>query len=120
MLMSQSEKIEAAVSADGDQKTPINYRAYGPLYNVWARALSLLTALGLSGALLVMPHLVAVDTMSLKHGPLSLAMWGISAGFVHGIGYIPEMRIWRFTLGPVIAWPIMMWTAYSWFSGYLN
>lgn len=120
MLMFQNRKSEAPVSKEENQSHPINYRDYGLFYSAWARALSLVTALGLSGALLAMPHLVATDTMSLKHGPLSLAMWGISAGFVHGIGYIPEMWIWRFTLGPVIAWPVMTWTAYSWFSGYLN
>jgi predicted membrane protein len=118
--MSQSKKIEVTTGMDDKQTNPINYRDYGVFYHAWARALSLLTALALSGALLVMPHLVATDTMSLKHGPLSLAMWGISAGFVHGIGYVPKMRLWRFTLGPIVAWPLMLWTVYSWFFDYLN
>lgn len=94
---------------------PVDYKALGWLYSGWARALSMVSALGLSGTLLVMPQVVAVDTLSLQHGPLSLAMWGMSAGFVHGVGYVPVLKVWRWTLGPMIGWPLMIWTAYTWF-----
>ncbi|MEK9767182.1 MAG: cyd operon YbgE family protein, partial [Thalassolituus sp.] len=68
---------------------PVNYQSYGPLYAGWARLISFLLAAGLSAALLAMPHLVATDTRDLDHGPLSLGLLGISAGFIHGVGYVP-------------------------------
>ena len=34
-------------------------------------------------------------------------MWGMSAGFVHGIGFVPRNNVLRVLLGPVIAWLLM-------------
>ena len=93
---------------------PVDYRAYGPLYAGWARLLSLLLALGLSAALLLMPHLVAADSRELQHGPLSLALLGISAGFIHGVGYVPLLKIWRWLFSPYLAWPVMAWCGWWW------
>jgi predicted membrane protein len=31
-------------------------------------------------------------------------MWGISAGFVHGVGFVPTNRPARWGLGPLPAW----------------
>ena len=31
-------------------------------------------------------------------------MWGMSAGFVHGIGFVPRNNVLRVLLGPVAAW----------------
>lgn len=94
---------------------PIDYRAYGPLYSGWARGLSLLTALALSGILLVMPRLVAVEARDIDHGLLSLVMLGICGGFVHGVGFVPAMRLWRILFGPWLAWPLMTLGAGWWF-----
>mgnify|MGYP001331355547 CR=1 FL=1 len=94
---------------------PIDYRAYGPLYSGWARALSLLAALLLSGMLLVMPHLVAVETREIDHGLLSLALLGICCGFIHGVGFVPLNRGWRWLFGPWVAWPLMLLAAGWWF-----
>jgi len=33
-----------------------------------------------------------------------LVMWGISAGFVHGVGFVPQWWGWRWLLGPLPAW----------------
>ena len=88
---------------------PVDYRRYGPLYAGWARGLSFMLAVGLSVALLAMPQLVATDTRELEHGPLSLGLLGISAGFIHGVGYVPLMAIWRWLFSPYVAWPLMLW-----------
>lgn len=93
---------------------PVNYREYGPLYAGWARLFSLLLALALSVALLAMPHLVASDTRELDHGPLSLGLLGISAGFIHGVGYVPLMKIWRWLFSPYVAWPLMLLCVWWW------
>lgn len=92
----------------------VNYQTYGPLYAGWARLVSFLLASGLSVALLAMPHLVASDMRELDHGPLSLGLLGISAGFVHGVGYVPLMAIWRWLFSPYLAWPLMIWCGWWW------
>ena len=93
---------------------PVNYKDYGPLYAGWARALSFLMAMVLSGLLLVMPSVVASDTRDLDHGPLSLALIGISAGFIHGVGYVPVMTVWRWLFSHYVGWPVMLWCAWWW------
>jgi predicted membrane protein len=34
-------------------------------------------------------------------------MLGVSAGFVHGVGFVPESKLWRFLFGPWLAWALM-------------
>ena len=38
---------------------------------------------------------------------LALIMWGLSAGFVHGVGFVPRNAALRLALGPLAAWPLM-------------
>jgi cyd operon protein YbgE len=80
----------------------------GSLYSGTARAVSLLLALTLSTVILVYPNFIAQKADDINHGLLTLWMWGIAAGFVHGVGYIPVLTIWRFLLGPVIGWLFMI------------
>lgn len=40
-------------------------------------------------------------------GLLALLFWGISAGFVYGIGFAPRAAAWRLALGPWVALPLM-------------
>ena len=75
-------------------------------YNTTARLLSLLLAGVLSSVMLVVPTLLVGEDAS--HGLLSLLMWGIAAGFVHGVGYVPLHRIWRLLLGPLAGWGLML------------
>jgi cyd operon protein YbgE len=71
----------------------------------WARGLSLLAALGLMLLVTLLPRgLTVEDGSPLGHGVLALIMWGMSAGFVHGVGFVPRHRILRVLLGPVVAW----------------
>jgi len=39
---------------------------------------------------------------------LMLCMWGIAAGFVHGVGFVPRNLILRIALGPIAAWLLML------------
>jgi predicted membrane protein len=41
------------------------------------------------------------------HGALVLLMWGVAAGFVHGVGFTPRGSMLRFWLGPLAAWVLM-------------
>ncbi len=76
-----------------------------PLDTGWARGLSLLAALTLMLLVTLLPRgLTAEDGSPISHGVLALIMWGMSAGFVHGVGFVPRNRILRVLLGPVVAW----------------
>lgn len=75
----------------------------------WARGISLLVALTLMMLVTVLPRgLTTEDGSPISHGVLALIMWGMSAGFVHGVGFIPRNRILRVLLGPLVAW---LWMA---------
>ncbi|HUW28472.1 MAG TPA: cyd operon YbgE family protein [Sulfuriferula sp.] len=74
----------------------------------WARGLSLAAAASLALAVTVYPRGLIHEGVALDHGLLSLLMWGMSAGFVHGIGFDPSNRWLRVLLGPVIAWPTLL------------
>jgi cyd operon protein YbgE len=73
------------------------------LYTRPLRMASLLLALGVSGAILTYPSAIG----HANHWLLMLTMWGISAGFVHGVGFVPENRAMRILLGPVVAWVLL-------------
>lgn len=73
------------------------------MYSTPARALSMLLALVLAALITFYPPALA----TLSHGLIVLVIWGVSAGFVHGIGFDPESRFWRVALGPVSAWSLM-------------
>lgn len=78
------------------------------LYAGWARLLSFALAAALTAFILIWPRAVAASLTEVRHGLLSLLMWGIAAGFVHGVGYVPVHRIWRLLLGPFVGWPLML------------
>lgn len=73
------------------------------LYARLPRSVSLLLALGVSGTILTYPAALG----HASHGLLMLVMWGASAGFVHGVGFKPEHRLWRILLGPWAAWTLL-------------
>lgn len=72
-----------------------------------ARFASFLLACVLSGLILVYPRALAGSGNEIRHGLLVLMMWGIAAGFVHGVGFVPRAPLWRYLLGPLAGWPIM-------------
>lgn len=72
------------------------------------RLFSLLLACALSLWVLIYPGAFAGGQARLSHGLLTLAMWGIAAGFVHGVGFVHRHALWRFLLGPMVALPLML------------
>lgn len=83
------------------------------LYRGWARALSLLTALAISLSILIWPNWVMSDSGTLDHRWLSLLLWGMAAGFVHGVGFVPRNRLLRLMLGPQAAWGLSLLAAWA-------
>jgi len=74
----------------------------------WSRFLSILLALALSSLILVYPRAVATSVSDVNHGMLSLLMWGIAIGFIHGVGFVPRMTVWRIAFSPFAGWPLMV------------
>lgn len=78
------------------------------LDSAWARGITLATAFTLMLLVTLFPRPLTVEDGSpINHGTLMLIMWGLSAGFVHGVGFVPRNRVLRVVLGPVIAWLLM-------------
>lgn len=77
----------------------------------WARALSLAVALVISVGLLAWPTLVVTTEGHVDHGWLMVLMWGMAAGYVHGVGFIPRNRLLRVALGPLAAWGLALLAA---------
>lgn len=73
-----------------------------------ARGLSLAFASALMLLVTLAPRaLTGEDGRAIGHGLLMLVMWGMSAGFVHGVGFVPRTPLLRLLLGPLAAWPLM-------------
>lgn len=73
------------------------------VYGALPRLFSLLSALGLSGWMFADPRALT----HAGHGLLSLAMLGVCAGFIHGVGFVPIARVWRIAFSPWVAWALM-------------
>ena len=77
-------------------------------YTAYARRVSLLMAGGLSLMILLMPLVLVRGDQGIHHSALILLMWGIAAGFVHGVGFVPIARVWRWLFSPYLGWPLML------------
>jgi len=78
------------------------------LYSGTARSLSLLAASVFCLAVLLFPQLLIDGGQSPNHGALVLGLWGMAAGFVHGVGFVPRHFLARLALGPVAAWVLLL------------
>lgn len=72
-----------------------------------ARLLSLALALTLAALILVYPRAIAASMGEVRHGLLTLLMWGMAAGFVHGVGFVPRLWPWRLLFNPLLGWLLM-------------
>lgn len=78
------------------------------LQRPWTRALSLLLASPLALLLLIHPAAMLDAQGRYSHGLLMLVMLGVAGGFVHGVGFDPYQRLWRWLFGPLLAWPLLI------------
>lgn len=72
-----------------------------------SRVASLLLATPLALLLLIHPAAMLDAEGGYSHGVLMLVMWGISSGFIHGVGFYPHRRLWRTLFHPLGGWPLM-------------
>ncbi|OYW38729.1 MAG: hypothetical protein B7Z35_06420 [Hydrogenophilales bacterium 12-61-10] len=73
--------------------------------NRWVRGATLTASIALMLLITLMPRgLATADGSAISHGLLSLVMWGLSAGFVYGIGFVPRNPLLRMVFSPLVAW----------------
>jgi len=73
--------------------------------NRWVRGATLTATFALMLLITLMPRgLATADGSAISHGLLSLVMWGMSAGFVYSIGFVPRNRLLRIVFSPLVAW----------------
>lgn len=72
-----------------------------------ARLLSLALAIALAALILIYPRAIAASLGEVRHGLLTLLLWGMVAGFVHGVGFVPRLWPWRLTFHPLLGWLLM-------------
>ncbi len=73
----------------------------------WSQFISLLMAIATTALLFIYPRAVATSISEVNHGLLSLVMLGVAAGFIHGVGFVPRMIIWRIVFNPLVGWLLM-------------
>lgn len=83
--------------------------------NKFAMAISFLMALPLAAVLLIHPGAMLDANGHYNHSALMMVMFGISGGFIHGVGFLPQFWLWKWLFSPYIAWPLMLWGYYTWF-----
>jgi len=76
-------------------------------YSSPVRSLSLLAAGAFCLAVLLFPQLLITQGQSPDYGALVLGLWGMAAGFVHGVGFVPRHVLARLALGPIAAWILL-------------
>lgn len=69
-----------------------------------ARALSLASALAVTAFVTVYPRFFAQSMHEVPHALLVPLLLGMSAAYVHGLGYVPQRRWLRPLAGPLAAW----------------
>lgn len=77
------------------------------------RLLSFCLAVALAVLVLTYPKAIANSISDVRHGVLALLMWGIAAGFIHGVGFVPRLPLWRIAFHPFLGW-LMMTAGMAW------
>lgn len=74
----------------------------------WVRGISLLAALAISAVLMLYPYAVGTQMTARTHIALPFLLFGVSGGFVHGLGFKPDSRVLRAVFSPLVAWPLIV------------
>lgn len=77
------------------------------LYGFLPRLVSFALAVGMTGLILARPTLFAQGE-EVHHVPLLAVMWGLAAGYVHGVGFVPWNPVLKVVLGPGPAWVLLI------------
>jgi predicted membrane protein len=77
-------------------------------FNGWLpRLVSFLLAVGVLLLVMAVPQVWARG-VAMGYLPLVALLWGLGAGFTHGLGYVPARPLPRVLLGPGPAWLLLI------------
>lgn len=96
----------------------INYYidlAHRPFQHGLTRFISILSALLISGLLLINPNHIADSAAELDHGYLTVLMIALSGAFVHGIGFNPIFWLWKIVFSPYFSWAVLLTFVFAMF-----
>ena len=89
--------------ARGDAPSRIPWPTHG-----WTRLVSIVLAVSLSVLFFTRSHAIAALYYELSPWLPGLLMWGCAIGFIHGVGFVPRLSIWRVVFSPFIGWPLLI------------
>lgn len=73
--------------------------------------LPLIAAMVIMFGVCLWPRLLVGADGHADHVAAMLVFWAMSAGFVRGVGFIPEQRLWRYLLSATVCWICILLTA---------
>ncbi len=71
------------------------------------RALSIILAVLSGTALFFYPVFFEGQLSGARHGAMTLVLMGICIGMVHGLGYVPDLKLNRIILHPAVGWGLI-------------
>ena len=77
-------------------------------YGMLPRLASFGLALGVTALVLVRPVLFTGADGEVRYLPLLALMWGLAAGYTHGVGFVPRNPVIKILLGPGPAWVLLV------------
>ena len=80
----------------------------GLFYGLLPRLISFFLAVAMTVWVLALPTAFAGPENEVNHWALLLLMWGLAAGYTHGVGFVPHNRVLRVLLGPGPAWLLLL------------
>lgn len=73
-----------------------------------ARVVSLLLGMAVMLVSSIFPFVLAKHATGLNQSIFLMVMIGMTGAFIHGTGFQPRLRIWRWLASPIFAWPLMI------------
>lgn len=74
---------------------------------LWSRLISLALAIAVTALVMTYPRDVAASVTDYRPAVFALMLWGVAAGFVHGVGFVPRRTVWRAIFHPLFGWLVM-------------
>ena len=78
------------------------------LYGFLPRLVSFVLAVAVTGWVLVLPTELTGPGNAVNYPVLLALMWGLAAGYTHGVGFIPRNGLLKLLLGPGPAWLLLL------------
>ena len=85
------------------------FRFLGVISRIISRGVALAITIGI----VVFPRVIAADMYAIPHVWLIGLLFGMSAAYVHGFGFIPKNTVLKVIFSPAVAWPLIAFSSYQ-------